>query len=236
MNASQMKSEFLVGYDKVANLSSPGYIDSEISYFLTKGQENFILSNIDPDNKFRHTIEETEKVKKYFSNLVMPSVDDLGVIKTTLSSNQQGKINTNSFIYELPSDLWLTLTEWVVTNDTCDSIKWILPITHDEYFANIDNPFKKPNNKKVWRLDLKKANDKLRHELITNGEYTITQYHVRYLKKPNPIVVDDDVPANNIDCELDEMVHRRIVDEAIKLALETSEERRLQTFVEINNK
>lgn len=236
MTSIEMKQEFLVGYDKVANLDSPGYIDSEISYFLTKAQENVILSYITADNKYRESFEETERVRKYFANLVMPSTTDTGVIKTTLATNQNGKIDENSFIYELPSDFWLSITEWLITDDTCESRKYIIPISHDEYNNASDNPFKRPNSKKAWRLDLKSLGGIQRHEVITDGTYDITQYHVRYIKKPLDIVVDEDTPLNNIDCELDVSVHRRIIDEAVKLALETSEERRLQSFTQINNK
>jgi hypothetical protein len=236
MTSIEMKKEFLIGYDKVANLEAPGYEDSEISYFLTKAQENFILSYINPDNKYRESFEETEKTKKYFSNLVQPSVNNSGTIKTSVSTNQLGKIDDNSVIYDLPSDHWLTIAEWAITNDACRIRKDVEPITHDEYNANAYNPFKKPNSRRIWRLDLTTVNGRNRHELIKGDNYTITEYHVRYIKKPNQIVVDSVNTSNNIDCELHESAHRRIVDEAIKLALETSEERRLGSFVQINNK
>lgn len=232
-----MKRELLVGYDKVANLDSPGYEDNEISYFLTKAQENVILEYINPmSNRFQESFEESEKVRKYFSNITMPSVDTAGVIKTSVSADQNGGISTNSIFYDLPLDLWLPIAEWIVTNDTCTVRKKVRVVTHDEYEANYDNPFKKPNDEFAWRLDIFTPTTKLRHELVTDGSYNITEYHVRYIKKPNQIVVDEQVPANDINCELDSMVHRRIVDEAVKLALETSEERRLSTFTQINNK
>lgn len=236
MNSIEMKREFLVGYDKVANLDSPGYEDNEISYFLTKAQENVILSYINPDNKYGETFEETEKVRKYFANLVQPSVDNNGNIKTQVSLNQFGTIDNNSVIYELATDTWLPINEWLTTDDKCSKKVKVMPISHDEYYANIDNPFKKPDNTIAWRLDLNSVNNRMRHEIVTNGEYNIEDYHVRYLKKPNQIVVDENTPINNVNCELDSMIHRRIVDEAIKLALETSEERRLSSFTQINNK
>jgi hypothetical protein len=236
MTSVEMKKEFLVSYDKVANLASPGYEDDEISYFLTKAQENFTLSYINPDNKYGESIEETEKVKKYFSALISPSTDSLGVPLTTLSSDQSGRISTNSVIYNLPDNFWLSLAEWVVTNDTCNTTKNVDIITHNEYNKNKNNPFKRPNSNRVWRMDVNSIGDVLRHELITDGTYTITQYHVRYIKKLTPIVVDEETPANNVDCILHESAHRRIIDEAVKIALETSQEQRLQTFIQTNNK
>jgi hypothetical protein len=237
MNAIEMKREFLVGYDKVANLDSPGYEDNEISYFLTKAQENVIFDYLNPvGNKFQESFEESEKVRKFFSNLVMPSVDQNGVIKTILSADQNGKIDDNSFIYELADDTWLPISEWIITDSKCGVRKKVLPKTHDEYNANIDNPFTNPDEEFAWRLDVFSPTNRLRHEIVTNGEYNITEYHVRYIKIPSAVVVDEDNPQNNVDCELHEGVHRRIIDEAVKLALETSEERRLGSFVQINNK
>ena len=211
-------------------------LDDEISYFLTKAQENFTLSYINPDNKYGETIEETEKVKKYFSALISPSTDSLGNVLTIVSSDQSGRISNNSVIYNLPDNFWLGIAEWVITNDTCNSRKDVEIITHDEYSRNKNNPFKRPNSNKVWRLDVNSIGDVLRHELITDGTYTITQYHIRYIKKLTPIVVDEEEPSNNVDCVLHESAHRRIIDEAIRLALETSQEQRLQTFNQINNK
>ena len=44
MTLNDFKLEFLVLYDKVANFAAPGYLDDEISIFLTKAQKRIKLS------------------------------------------------------------------------------------------------------------------------------------------------------------------------------------------------
>ena len=70
------------------------------------------------------------------------------------------------------------------------------------------------------------TNDK-RHELITDGSFTISTYNIRYLRYPNPIIVADSgdstsfrgYPMNTaVNCELDPSLHPEIVAEAVKKA------------------
>jgi hypothetical protein len=231
-----MKSEFLKLYDKISNLAAPGYEDDEISYFLSEAQERIVKTHIHPrGNKYKEGFEETEKRRKELSGLLSLSTDQAGVLKTTISTNQEGKISPNSVFYNLPEDFWLSTTEWVITNDTCNSRKKVIPVTHDEYEIEIDNPFKKPSDKLVWRLDVNRdvnANEGEgleRHELITDGTYTITEYHVRYIKRLSDIIVDETNPNNNVNCVLHPMFHREIVNLAVEIALETSQEPRWQS-------
>lgn len=230
MTANQMKDEFLLLYDKVTNFNSPGYTDDEISKFLSIAQERIAKHRYEfQGNKYGDGFEETEKRRKELQGLVQSSVDSTGILKTIVSANQTGKTLPNSVIYELPTDLWLPITEWVVV-DKCNEIREVIPITHDEVIFQKDNPFLKPNKRKVWRLDTFKFNDTFRYELITNGD-TILEYHVQYLKKLSDIVTG----ATPVDCELHDLIHRDIVSEAVNIALETAQEQRFNTQSVINN-
>ena len=42
MSAVEMKTLFLILYDKITNLTAPGYEDSEITAFLNKAQLQFV--------------------------------------------------------------------------------------------------------------------------------------------------------------------------------------------------
>ena len=60
-----------------------------------------------------------------------------------------------------------------------------------------------------------------RHELITDGTYTIAEYHLRYLRRPQPIIIDGstvDGVVGPLDSELDPILHKRIIDMAVKIA------------------
>jgi hypothetical protein len=82
-----------------------------------------------------------------------------------------------------------------------------LPYTHDEYRANINNPFKKPEDS-GWRLDF---NGK--HELILPSNCTPTEYVIRYLKKPQKIDIE-----NSVSSELGTYFIFNIINRAVSLA------------------
>lgn len=218
MTAAKLKEEFLIGYDKVASLAAPGYTDDEISVFLSKAQERFVKQHYHPfGNKYKEGYEETEKRRKDLEAVVRSGTG-------TVSADQTNLLSSNSTAYDLPSDHWLTTIEWLITSDECDSTKKVVPITHDEYFAEENNPFKKPSGNRVWRLDLPRDGSTKRHEIITDGTYTTTSYNFRYIKE----LTDIDI-TNNITSELHDMVHREIVNLAVTIALENSQEPRSQT-------
>jgi len=215
MTALEMKKEFLVLYDKITNFDAPGYQDDEISIFLTKAQERIVLHYYHPlGNKYREGFEETEGRRKDLKELV---------VGVTLSASSSDQINSlpNGVFYDLPTDCLYAISEEATlsSSDTCinGTRVRVKPITHDEYSINLDNPFKKPSGKLVWRLDYNTT----RHELITNGSYTVGEYHLRYIKRPRPIIIDSSVidgVTGPLDSELDPITHKRVVDWAVKIA------------------
>jgi hypothetical protein len=214
MTAAEFKEAFLIKYDRLANLAAPGYDDNEISFILTQAQEQLVKSHYNfKSNKFKDGFEETEKRRKDLSELTRNANLD----SSAISLDQDG-VSQNGIFYNLPDDLLYTIREeaTLASDDTCvngDRVG-VRPVTHDEYVANINNPFKKPGTSRVWRLDFSTGNNtNRRHELITNGSYTIDTYHVRYIKRPIAI----NIPLN-ITSELDESVHSEIVDRAVRIA------------------
>lgn len=251
MIANEMCFEFLVGYDKVASLSAPGYEDEEISVLLSQAQERYIKTRYQPlGNKYRKGFEQVEKRRIDLSELIRN-------YEVMTPSTDQTNVMRNGTLYDLPADFFLAIEGDVVTNqancgqsanlhlstDTLNSYTEYIrvpvkPISHDEYIVNVNNPFKKPycdtglNEGLVWRLEYSRetlyTNPK-RHELITDGTFGIMGYHLRYLRKPNDIVCDFVTTANQVHCELAESTHREIVDIAITIALENIQDPRIQT-------
>lgn len=213
MTAAEMKEDFLILYDKITNFDAPGYEDDEISSFLSRAQERTILHIINPlGNKYQAGFELTEKRKKDLSELVSN-----GVLITSVSTPDN---KPNGAFFDLPGNFLYAISEeaTISSTDPCYDGKRILvkPITHDLYAKNIKNPFKKPYGELIWRLDYSRAavgTNPKRHELITDTPSTVTQYHLRYIRRP----VDIDITAGT-DCELDEITHRQIVDEAVAIA------------------
>ena len=109
----------------------------------------------------------------------------------------------------------------------------VVPIDDDYYHANKKNPYKKPNERKIWRVDTSTETKKL-HEYIINSDYTINEIKLFIFRKPRPIIIADTEYAkvtdgqidgewfidriDGLDCKLDPSIHREIVDGAVKLA------------------
>jgi hypothetical protein len=109
------------------------------------------------------------------------------------------------------------------------------PIDDDFYSANKDNPYKKPNIEKIWRIDGANASSK-EHEYITDGTFDLTTIHLHMDRKPRAIIVPETTSVlyvagdgtidgiyfvdyhTGLDCLLDQSIHRDIVDKAVKLA------------------
>lgn len=221
MTSQEMNQEFLILYDKITNFDAPGYTELEISIFLTKAQERVFFSHYNPlDNKFREGFEETEARRKDLNELVK------GVTLTTPSVSQTNVL-PNGVFFDLPTDCLYVISEEITTSST-DECKnglrlRVKPITHDEYSINLKNPFKKPDSLNyVWRLDYQGSI----HELITDGTFDVSNYHLRYIERLTPIIIGADTVDGVIgpqDSLLNQILHKRIVDEAVKIATGTTD-------------
>lgn len=216
MTNQEMEQEFLVLYDKVTNFDAPGYTSLEVSIFLTKAQERVVLSHIRSlGNKYQEGFEESEIRRKELSELVK------GVEITTPSASQLNTLPNGTF-YDTPADFQFAISEEITTSSTdkCkDGIRLLVkPTTHDEFAINNRNPFKKPSVLRyAWRLDYAEG----KHEIITNASFSVAKYHLRYLKTLRPIIIGAntvDGAAGPLDCELNNILHKRIIDEAVKIA------------------
>lgn len=236
MTANQMADRVELYFEKIANNAAPGYEDTEWSVILSKAQQRFFLQDYSGTEKYREAVEETEKRRKDLSELTSNT-------NITSSSSDQTGVLPNGTLYDLPTDFLYALSEEVTisSSDSCvngNRIR-VKPITHDEYVVNAENPFKQPDATLVWRLDYSRetvGTNPKRHELVTDGTYTISNYHLRYLRRPPDIVVDRTTVTNAVDCILDEITHERIIDIAVEIVLELTTDPRLQTNMGLNLK
>lgn len=238
MTAVEMQEEFLILYDKITNFDAPGYEADEISRFLSRAQERFVLHVYNPmGNKYLTGFEGTEKRRKDLSELVRDA--DLTAAETvagvTPSDRQEGSKVDGTF-FELPADFLYCIQEeaTITSTDSCYNGKTgveVKPITHDYYIKNKKSPYKKPYGELIWRLDFSSidlstggaaAVTTKRHELVTDAATTVTNYRVRYIKKPTPICTSTLVTIEGVtgisNCELHPITHRAIVDEAVAIA------------------
>ena len=187
----------------------------EKSIFLTKAQEQIVL-------ELYQELEQSEEVRKYLSNLIKTdNYVPVGEQDETLINN-----NFKSYKVEINNDILFMIYEQCTLSDenNCinNKIVSVVPTIHDDLDKILKNPFKSPNSRKVIRLDF---DNKI--ELIS--KYNISNYKVRYLKKPNPIILvtlEDNLSIDNGDTkvsngETNPILHERIVQRAVQLAVQS---------------
>lgn len=182
-------------------------------------QDEFIKQRYGVTNNKRQSFEQSQKRIDDLKNLVINII-------LAPQPNNQDNIDVNAQFVELPVDYWFTVQERVdITykdchgNDVTEKAN-VRAITHDNFNEVINDPFNKPNNKKVLRLMAQGFT-----ELIHAPNVTIDFYNLRYIKKPRRVSL-----TGNVTFELSEHTHEEIVNGAVSLALESIESMRIKTF------
>lgn len=206
-------------FDNRELLDSIEFNEYEKSLYLTKAQEEVVLSLYTGRNSSGDSFEETEELRRYLSNLIME--EQLEPIVTT--NGKPLGIDSKSKFFTLPEDLWfITYESVLLSNPKCEgaSTMEVVPVTQDEYHRIRKNPFRGANDRRALRLDLSEGNV----EIVC--KYDVSQYYVRYLKKLNPIVLEDmpnDLTIDGVDkatsCEVHPSLHQRILEMAVQEAL-----------------
>lgn len=213
MTNPEFSIEFDILYNNISSNKAPGLNEYEKSVFLTKAQEQIVTELYSGRNTTYSSFEETEEQRRYLHSLITTS-------SLEESTEIDNIITSNSSIYKLPKNIMFITYETAIL--TGNKEVTVYPVSQDELSKIIKNPFRGPSNNRVLRLDL--GNNSI--EVISN--YDITKYLIRYIRKPNPIILvdlEDDLSINGVAeesvCELDSSLHRTILDRAVALALQT---------------
>ena len=221
MNIQEFSNSFdtllqpYIAKESFSEQNNLAFDEYEKSIFLTKAQEQIVL-------ELYQELEQSEEVRKYLSNLIKTdNYVPVGEQDETLINN-----NFKSYKVEINNDILFMIYEQCTLSDenNCinNKIVSVVPTIHDDLDKVLKNPFKSPNSRKVIRLDF---DNKI--ELIS--KYNISNYKVRYLKKPNPIILvslEDNLSINNGDTEVSNgetnpILHERIVQRAVQLAVQS---------------
>lgn len=231
MTVQEFSDQFdvlLDSYKRFKSLDDRQILDSiefneyEKSIFLTKSQET-LIKECYSGTVTGISFEQTEKLREELDALI-----DYQYLSQTPSNFALWgyKDNYKHSCYKCNSKCWYVIYEQVVFggDDPCikGTVADVLPVTHDEYSRIVKNPFRGPNSRRVLRLN--SAQDTL--ELVSL--YDIQKYAIRYIKKPEPIVLENLPNGLTIDgigtsqtCKLSESLHQLILDGAVRLALQS---------------
>lgn len=210
-------------FDNKENLDSLDFNEYEKSIFLTQAQEDIVKSSYNGANQKGDAFENTEEVRRYLNELVKTQVSNIALNGDNIT------LNSLSVFFELPNDddLWFIVYESAILNDSrmkCsgDQEAAVIPTKHDSFQRVIKNPFRQPNERRVLRLDV------IGNMVELISKYTIKSYTVRYISKPDPIILTnlpDNLKINGESqekgCNLNSVVHRSILERAVQLALQS---------------
>ncbi|MHA1198095.1 MAG: hypothetical protein ACTSQF_01875 [Candidatus Heimdallarchaeaceae archaeon] len=220
MDIATMHIGFKLEVDKgaPASLQLPAFEPEEIDYWLNRSIRKIVKTRT----------KEFEKNQK--------RIDDLKelIVEVELTPTV-GTVKPNSFIADisgLTDPLWFTLgeevdIEYIKLGDisTTTERQGVTEATVNNYRAKIDDPYSEHHlhyeNAKPIRLVYQET-----VELITDGDYDVTSYYLRYLRKPVEVSL-----SGTIDCDLSEHIHDEIVIMAASIALENIEQPRYQTHM-----
>ena len=242
MTASETKEEFNLRYNNALE-GAPGLDTFEISSYLTIAQEQFVKLMYDASKDPANSFELNERARRSLNELVVNE-------KVTLQVASARGLVDESVFYEIgagggiqandvrtPMYIVLETVRIDVKPGTNQEFNYsnrvipVVPTTHDEFMVSYRNPFRKPNNNKVWRVDLSKENSKTTVELIAT--VAIKEYNVRYIAYPFPIIVENLSTAEDTAglglsingkvaqaaCQLNEAAQREIINIAVENAV-----------------
>jgi hypothetical protein len=242
MTANQMADELELKLDRSSSYGSPGYEDFELSSVLTEAQHLYVKKFFDEMNNRKGKGFQEIEIRNQGLAALITDAPSLAV-----SASQVGTL-TNGKFFDLPTNhMYTVFEECEIDKVQCNTentpiVAYIVQIAHNEIQRFDWSKYKKPFYKsygdaRVWRSEYARLTTGInpaspatakRHELITDGTFNVTRYHMRYLKNPETIVVDRDTPANQRNCELDTSTHTVIIDIAMSLMSDRVREQRMQ--------
>lgn len=229
MTTKEFSNEFDIHYNSIATNQAPGLDLYEKSVFLSKAQLELAKGRFNKyGNKYQEGFEGSTKRRIDLSQLIET------YISLPLINSPTKGLHSNSIIFPLAADTMFIINESakLISSKTCNNGKYVkvIPKTHDEYNMQIDNPFKRPVDTVVWRLDHSNFNTGIKNAELITFEKGISEYKVRYLKYPKPIILTNltvdfpgeglsiDTYTNEQTSELDASIHKEILDRAVELA------------------
>lgn len=222
MTIEEFSNEFDVLINSYSSSEPVGFSQNPLSFdeyeksiFLTKAQEE-IAEGLYTGKALGDSFEDTEQLRRYLAHLVKTAILPCRIAPNGLSDK--------SVFAVLPNDVWFITYESVTLDSDSPCINGkeiqVIPVTQDEYHRIKGNPFRKSNSRKALRLDV----DEFMVELIS--EENIRSYLVRYLSRPEPIILvdlPDELSINNVktktECKLNPGIHRMILEVAVNLAI-----------------
>lgn len=210
----------------------------EKSVLLTQAQDmiikSYFYSNL---NSQGQGFDDSERRQVDFSSLIK-------VATLTQSSSQTNIFDDRGILFDMPkktggsTDVLFILNERLLVptgEGTAKDSYVIIPLNYKEYDREMSKAYAQPLKKQAWRLFQNTATGfDVQSELIPIWDVVDSQnksgivYKIRYVQRPNPIVLVNLPDGLSIDgfnteqsCTLNPILHVDILNKAVELALTT---------------
>lgn len=227
----------------------------EKSVLLTQAQDSIVKSYFDGTlNQQGQGFDDSARRQIDFSSLIKiaelnPLEGDVSIFDERSIVYQLPRKIVNGAEVEGTTDVLFILNEKLIQTctDANEAILWkkdyvIVPISYKEYDREMSKPYAQPLKKQAWRLFQNQAICfDINSELIPrfnvtegtegSGEDATTTtfiYKIRYVKRPQPIILEDlpnnleiDGVTTESECELNPIIHMDILNKAVELAITT---------------
>ena len=230
----------------------------EKSVLLTQAQDIVVKSYFDRTlNQQGQGFDDSNRRQMDFSSLIkvaeldplnsskakIQTFDDRGIVYQLPRKVVDGKevTGTTDVLFILNEKLTQVCTKGEKKEEQWRKDFVIVPISYKEYDREMSKPYAQPLKKQAWRLFQNQATGfDINSELIprfnvkeetSSGEeptYKSFVYKIRYVKRPQPIVLEDlpnnleiDGVTTESECELNPIIHMDILNKAVELAIAT---------------
>lgn len=214
----ELSDQFDVLYNNITSNQAPGLDEYEKSLFLTLAQDDVIKSYFNPRlNKPMEGFDGSETRQIDFSMI-------LRTVNYTTFSDAVFDNKANSKRVTLPSDVMMFINEFAdVTRDSEKVRLAVVPLEYREYSRLSSKPYKRPLHYQAWRI-LDNSNSTNSAEIIIGPTDTLTNYAIRYVKRPRPIVLGplDGVSVDGVATyqspEVDPILYPEMLSRGVELA------------------
>jgi hypothetical protein len=230
MNTAEFSKEFDIRFNFVNSNLAFSVNDYEKSVYLTRAQEEILSNYFNPKgNKYQEGFDGNEKRDIDFSSII--DIAEASAIKAGVTP-----FADNGLVFEINGNVLYLLNEKfeynIVTSPSASSKKTsVIPLKWKDFQRILTKAYKSPPKRQTWRFI--RSNDtsggngtgKLVVELIPKSDLSGTDYKytVRYVKKPQPIVVGSlgSLSVNGVstisECILPTEIHDEILNRAIEI-------------------
>lgn len=184
MTITEINNEFDILYENISSGAAPNLNDYEKSLFLTRAQDELVRMYYNGKNSHYSSFESDEETRRYLDQLVLEKTVELsspqsyaGFTKYTIKKNDIGNM------------LFVLRETATNASNGClnGAVMQVIPISHEDLNRVLNDPFKRPNERKVLRYD--DSNSDVYFNLLT--KHNLKTYTITYLKKPKPIILSD---------------------------------------------